>query len=216
MSPKLPILAVTVASALTASPRIAAEESEWLEPEEGVFAGYDGPNPFELALRQVLLEGDHYRACQLVSMPSFASERAVFIRDEGPGPVTVVSRVLKQQPSPAPTPGEKTTDAAKGPVKSITFADFYKRLALDTIRATVETKTASLDRQSADEVMKACREVLLRTCYSPEPRRGNDGVIYHAGHWVSGTFLAGQTWSPKAGTISCGVRRPGGCLEDLR
>ena len=39
-----------------------------LEPETGVFGGSGAPDPYELVLRQTLLEDDKYRLCQLVSM----------------------------------------------------------------------------------------------------------------------------------------------------
>ena len=38
---------------------------------------------------------------------------------------------------------------------------------------------------------------ILRLC-----PRGLDGESYHAGHWIQGEFLSGQTWSPEPGTIA--------------
>jgi hypothetical protein len=147
--------------------RAAATEG-WLEPEEGVFAGYAAPWPTELKVRRVLLGDDHYRGCQLVTLPSFGNDKVVFIRDGRPD-LEVVSRTIVTQ---------------------------------SRNRSRVDTKTAPLDHDSALEVLETCEAVLVRTRYPPEPTAGLDGIVYHAGHWAPGTFLAGQAWSPKPGTIA--------------
>src|SRR4051794_9263211 len=71
--------------------------SEGLEPEDGVFAGYGPPTPYELLVRQALLGDDRYRLCQMVYLPSFRQESAVYITHEEGKEFVVVSRTLKKQ-----------------------------------------------------------------------------------------------------------------------
>jgi len=189
------VMAVCAAAMATRVPTAHAE-SGWLEPEEGTFAGYTGPDSYELLLRHAMLEDDHYRGCQLLRLPAFGQESVVYIVDRA-GSLTVVNRTMKEelwgriQRDIQGTAKERSSDRAA-----------VQAGAFDAVRSAVDTKTAPIDRASANTILDACREVLLGTRYAAEPTRGNDGVSYHAGHWMSGTFLAGQTWSPKAGTIA--------------
>ena len=163
----------------------------------GIFASWGGPDPYLLVLRPALLQGEHYRQCQLVSLPSFAPANVVFIRDER-GQATVVSRTVKE-----PLWSTMIGDVPKRRKdKSADNGVTAQGITIDQIESVVDTRTASIDRATADLVMNVCREVLLRTRYADAPTRGNDGVDYHAGHWIEGTFLAGETWSPKPGTIA--------------
>lgn len=171
--------------------------SDWLEPEEGLLAGYAGPTPDGLLVRRALFEGDAYRQCQLVSRPAFGAETAVFIRDEADGAI-VVSRTIKQKAWTKIAEDAERIAKRKG----IPLSAAFETLTLERIRTAVDERTAPLDRKSADAVMDTCREVLLHTRYTADPTRGFDGVSYHAGHWAVGTFLAAKTWSPKPGTVA--------------
>jgi hypothetical protein len=66
----------------------------------------------------------------------------------------------------------------------------------------VDTRTAILDTDAATNVGEACRDVLLQVSYQNYGPDGLDGTTYHAGHWISGTFFSGQTWSPEEGTVA--------------
>lgn len=197
MSIRPEVVVVLVAVGMAARAPGAGAVSNWLEPEEGVFAGYTGPEPYEMLLRQALIGDDHYRHCQLMRLPSFGRESVVYILDEGDSP-TVVSRTMKE-----PLWGRIQRDVRRADGEPSSRARAAAQAtAFETARSAVETKRAPIDRASADAVMDACREVLLGTRYAADPTRGNDGVTYHAGHFSSGTFLSGQAWSPKAGTIA--------------
>lgn len=178
----------------------ASAASDWLEPEEGTFvrAGSGSLSPSERLLRRALFQDDAYRMCLLVEMPSLVgSPTAVYIRDMG-GHAVAVSRRAREQPLTDML--HKVEETAK--VRSMSLDAAVETISLEQMRSAVDTKTADLDRATAHAVMDACREVLLQARYVREPTRGNDGTIYHAGHWISGTFLAGRTWSPKTGTVA--------------
>jgi hypothetical protein len=178
----------------------ASAASNWLEPEEGTFAGAGSGSlsPSDLLLRLALFQDDAYRMCLLVEMPSLVgSPTAVYIR-ETEGHAVVISRRAKEEPLADML--HKVEERAKK--KSISIDAGLETIPVEQIRSAVDTKTADLDRDTAHAVMDACREVLLQARYVREPTRGNDGTMYHAGHWIPGTFLAGQTWSPKPGTVA--------------
>jgi len=176
---------------------VAVADSNGLEPEEGIFASNAGPGPYRLALRRALLEDDRYRRCQLMTLPSFEPESVVYIQKKD-GETTVISRTLKRQ-----LWGQMMAEM-RNPAKdnSINLGAASRAKALDRIQVAVEVKTARIDEQSADLIMKVCERVLLGTRYPGNPTHGLDGVRYHAGHWIPGAFLAGQTWSPRPGTVA--------------
>lgn len=66
------------------------------EPEAGSFA-LSEPDPYQIRLHEVLFAEDHYRVCQLVTVPSFEPESAVYIVAHGLAPPLVVSRTLNEQ-----------------------------------------------------------------------------------------------------------------------
>src|SRR5688572_17723012 len=70
-----------------------------LEPEKGTYAGYGAPEPYELALRQALLGNDAYRLCQVLAVPSFSEEWAVYmLRGDEPGSgYSVIARTMTRQ-----------------------------------------------------------------------------------------------------------------------
>jgi hypothetical protein len=173
--------------------------SEGLEPEEGVFAGYAPPTPYELLVRQALLGDDRYRLCQMVYLPSFRQESAVYIAHEKGKAFVVVSRTLKKQLW-SQMLGEM--EKASPTKNSISLDSIYQSAALHKIRAAVDTRTATLDAEVATSVAETCRDVLLRVSYPKESTAGLDGTTYHAGHWIPGAFLSGKTWSPTKGTAA--------------
>jgi hypothetical protein len=172
---------------------VASAESNWLEPEDSVFG--EGFRQDDLRLRAALLGEDHYRQCQLVSVPSFEPVNVVFIRDDDAEP-TVVSRTLR------PEVWAKLTSPQKEHAKRVGSRDERANIPPERIQAAVETRTARLDRATADLIIGVCEEVLLRTQYAEEETRGNDGVTYHAAHRGHGRFLSGKVWSPRRGTVA--------------
>jgi hypothetical protein len=172
--------------------------AEYLEPEVGVFAGYVGPEPYELVLRRALLAGDYYRLCQLVTIPSFSQESAVYVVRGQDGSVNVVSRTLRVQLWTSMLKEMQKT--AKN--KAVSLDAVAQSLALEELRTAIDTHRVSLDTTTAEMVLGLCRDVLLLTQYPETPTAGADGTTYHAGHWIQGAFLGAHTWSPKTGTLA--------------
>ncbi len=147
------------------------------------------------------LGDDNYRLCQMVYLPSFRQESAVYIVDENGKAFVVVSRTMKKE---LWTQMLGQMEKASPTKNSISLDSIYQSAALRKIRAAVDTRTASLDAEVATIVTEACRSVLLRVSYPKESTAGLDGTTYHAGHWIPGAFLSGKTWSPKKGTVAAG------------
>jgi hypothetical protein len=179
-------------------PPTRATAAEFLEPEEGVFAGYVGPEPYQLVLRRALLAGDNYRLCQLVTVPSFSQESAVYMVRGQDGRVNVVSRVLRDQLWTSML-GEMQKTAKNN---AISLDAVAQSIALEKLRTAVDTHRVSLDTKTAEMALGLCRDVLLRTRYPDSPTAGLDGTTYYAGHWIQGAFLGAHTWSPEKGTLA--------------
>jgi hypothetical protein len=173
--------------------------ADGLEPEEGVFAGHSPPSPYDLVLRQALIGDDRYRLCQMVYLPSFHEESAVYITHERGKPFVVVSRTIKKQ---LWTRMLDEMEKASPTKNSFSMDSMYQSAALKRIRAAVDTRTTNLDDDVATIVVDACRDVLLQVRYPKNSTMGLDGTAYHAGHWIPGAFLSGKTWSPKEGTVA--------------
>jgi len=182
--------------------RRSAAGDDDLEPETGIFADYGPPRPYDLFLRRAFFDEDHYRLCQLLIVPSFESESAVYLTEEDGGPRRVVSRTMKTQVWASMTQAMRGACAGN----SFTLDAASQGAALAQLRAAVETRATEIDAASADLVENACRSVLLRVRYPAQDLTRvvahADGTTYHAGHWIPGNFLACTTWSPVAGTLS--------------
>ncbi len=71
--------------------------SEFLEPEQGVWASFPSTDPYYVRASDLLL-GEHlFRKCQMVFLPSFQNEAAVYIVREEGAPAVVVSKELRPQ-----------------------------------------------------------------------------------------------------------------------
>jgi hypothetical protein len=197
MNPRLVLVILMVIAASAEAGRVCAED---LEPEEGVFAGDSALGPYELVLRRSLLDGDRYRLCQLVVVPSFSAEMAVYmVSGEEPGEAfTVIARTMKKQ-----LWNRMMKELEKGRQgESISLDDAAQSTALQKLRTAVDTRTATLDLSTGERIAQVCENVLRRVRYPQEDVSGLDGTTYHAGHWVPGAFLAGKTWSPEKGTLA--------------
>jgi hypothetical protein len=176
----------------------AGARADGLEPENGLFVGR-GADPYYVAVGRALLGDNPIRLCQLLVLPSFDVERAVYIVNRGKeGTPTVVSRTLKRQ-----LWGLMMSEArAGGSGGRFQINQDSMSRAFEKIRPEVIAHEAPLDEPTAQTLTGLCRDVLLQVRYSGHPSGGLDGVSYHAGHWIRGTFLSGQTWSPEKGTIT--------------
>lgn len=184
-----------LALALLVPPNAHADD---LEPEEGVFAGYGAPEPYQLLLRRTLFDNDNYRLCQLTIVPSFQSESTVYIVRPKTGSPFVVSRRLNGALWGAMLDEMKRQAATN----SISLDALAQIAALEKLRLVTETHKADLDPAAVDALSGACTAALLRVRYPKTPTHGLDGITYHASHWIPGAFLSGRTWSPKKRTLA--------------
>jgi hypothetical protein len=134
----------------------------------------------------------------LAILPSFTAESAVYIVQDKAGNSTVISRSFKHSLWADMT---REIQREAGSASSYSLGPDAQARALKHVRIVLDTRTAPRDKQAADTITDACRNVLLRVRYT-SPGAGADGTSYHAGHWIRGAFLAGQTWSPDKGTIA--------------
>lgn len=170
------------------------------EPEEGVFST-SPPDPYGSRLRDVLFAGDTFRLCQLVSVPSFDRESAVYIAKDEHGVAWVVSRTLDEQLYGLMMTQIEIQSRGAKPGKPALSGPEGRAAALAKINASTDVERAELDRSTVDLLARACETVLRRTRYQG-PSGGADGVAYHAGQWIPGTSLAGRAHSPRPGTIT--------------
>jgi hypothetical protein len=169
------------------------------EPEESTFS-LARPDPYSLRLRDALFANDAYRLCQLVTVPSFDRESAVYISvDEGVA--SVISRTLNEQLWGLMMIQIQIQSGGPKPGKPVDTGPEAQAAALAKIHASADVDRAGLDWATVELLARACEGVLRRTRYQG-PSGGVDGVEYHAGHATRGLSLAGRTHSPKPGTIA--------------
>jgi hypothetical protein len=170
------------------------------EPEEGAF-GLAAPDPYEIRLRELLFAEDSYRTCQLVIMPSFEPESAVYITAPEQGAPVVVSRKLNVQLFGLMMTQIRILAGGAGVGKPIRTDLAAQTAALARIPVSTDTNRAEIDPVTVGVLHRACESVLKRT-HHHGATSGVDGVGYHAGHWKPGVFLSGRAHSPAQGTIS--------------
>jgi hypothetical protein len=172
----------------------AAEQD--LEPADGPFSPIVAIEPYDLALRDALLPPRGYRKCQLVSVPAFEPEWAVYLtREEGSTP-HLVSRRMSDQLRAAMA---KVINES-GWNRSYSTARDAQSAALKHLRVKVDTSRAAITAETADQLEGVWSLMLERVRYPSTPWEGEDGVRYHVSHWFPGRVLSGQTWSPPEGS----------------
>jgi len=169
-------------------------------PQRGGF-GPGAADPYDRRLREVLFAEDERRICELVAIPSFDVESAVYVIEPEQGLPLVVSRRLDQQLWGLMM-FQLEQQAGGGAVgKAISFEPVSQSKALAKIHASATAARAEIDRASVEVLAHACGTVLRRTHHRAD-LGGHDGVTYHAAHWERGTTVAGRAHSPASGTIS--------------
>lgn len=175
----------------------AHEVPQDLEPADSLFSWLDEPDPYQLALRAALLPPHKYLKCQLVVVPSFQPEWAIYLtRDEGSAP-QLVSRRMSEHLWPAMT----NTISENGKKRSYSIGREAQSAALKRLKIEVDTSHAVVAVETADIVEAVWSRMLERVRYPSTPWEGTDGVRYHVSHWSQGRgFRSGQTWSPPQGS----------------
>lgn len=178
----------------------ARAQADEFVPEQGVFGESSDFGPYELALQRVLLADDYERRCQLVTLPSFQAESAVYFLRPETGGAIVISRTLKSG-----LWSDLMRQMAETGGGSFSLDAASQQAALDQLRSAAETRRAPLDVATADLLETVCAKVLAGVHH---PKNSGaltirlDGTTYHAGHWIPGAFLTATAWSPPPGSIA--------------
>lgn len=186
------------AAPVTSSAANTEQEIGDFQPEQETGIGHAVYDPYKDRLHDVLFGGDSRRICQLLTVPSFEEESAVYIKSPERGSPVVVSRRLHVQLSGLMMV-EIEKRAERGPGAGVGPSELAAVVA--KLPASTETHLAEIERTTVDVLSRACEAVLQRT-HAHGPPSGFDGVRHHAGHWKEGKLLSGQVWSPQPGTLS--------------
>jgi hypothetical protein len=173
---------------------IAAARGELdLEPPDSLFSSLSFPEiePYRLAIRDALLPVREYRKCQLVAVPSFQPEWAVYLlREEGSAPQLVSRRMSEQVWRTMRNKLQRDWSSGRT----------AQTAALEDLKIEVETSRAVITVATADLLEEVWGRMLARVRYPRTPWEGEDGIRYHASHWSQGSVRSGQTWSPPQGS----------------
>jgi hypothetical protein len=171
-----------------------------LEPDEGAFSRstvYDG------ALRRALLRGTE-REIQMVVVPSFAPEQAVYVDRTGSGPRVVAVRLRSnlhrqamRRVTPALDAAPERADGDDVAVREWTVED--ERLvqrAFDEVTPEVDVDIAPISPATVER-LKALWIAALTRARRPEPCDEeiavSDGVVFHLAGWSRSVgYLSGQ------------------------
>jgi hypothetical protein len=205
--PYLLLFAVVLLLVLPVSATAGGEE---LEPGDDLFSWVDPPEPYKLAVRAALLGKPAYRKCQVVAIPSFEKEWAVYMtREEGSEPLLVSTRMRTHLWTDMM---EIISD--KGRKSSYSIGSEAQAAALKRLSIEVDTASARLRPATADLLEEVWWRMLSRVRYPAEPRFVIDGVTYHISHWARAKgFRSGQTCSPRDGSPAAALVR---LAEEMR
>ena len=167
-----------------------------LQPEEGMF-GFTMFNPYYEAVSGRLLSSTQYRKCQVIFLPSFSQESAVYIEyknDNSNMPPTVVTLVLEKQLWAEMHKLIETNESY-----SISAKD--QRKVLPQLHIAVNRFEAPIEKKVAITLEKTWVR-MLALAHSPENAGdGLDGETYHFANFTIGYgYRTGKVWSPNEGT----------------
>jgi hypothetical protein len=172
-----------------------------LQPEDGSFL-LVGTDVYKGALAEALLGEHGNKQCQMLAIPSFEAEWAVYVvRDEkGSNPILFAKEMEKHlyaelmQAVLDLDPKGETYDSTRVPE------------VLSRLPKRVKTWRLEIDLATADLLARVWSEMLQRVRY-PSPAEccgsGCDGVNYHAADQTSALGpRAGTVWSPDLHTVT--------------
>jgi hypothetical protein len=187
---------------LVASSAISATSTSHLVPEEGYF-GLESSDPYYEAVSERLLSPNRGWKCQAVFLPSFAEERAVYIKYEnsnsGTPPVVVAVKMERS------LWGEmiQVLKADSNDKRFYNISPEYQRKALLKIPTKVDRFESPIDRDTA-KALELTWEAILMRVHHPNTTghwRNRDGATYHFTNFTwQGDYLTGKVWSPPEGT----------------
>jgi hypothetical protein len=187
----LPILFSLLAPSLTAA------RQDDLEPSEGIFSRSGSSYPYYEAVGQSLVREHLYRKCQMVVLPSFEREWAVYIvREEGSPATVIFKRVRKQLWLEM-----GRASAEQGGGTRAKTEEERQRAVLAQLKPDVDRWATPISNQVADALEEVWWRMLSRIRYPQNRRDGTDGASYSLAHWRNGVaFMSGETWSPADGS----------------
>ncbi len=196
---------------------IAGDRYNDLEPEEGIYSLIE-PDPYDLVLRDLLLNEHTWRLCQVLVVPSFSPEWAVYLTRDNPtkGEAQVIYKVMKSH-----LWQEMYEVIEKNGTNDLNTA--YAK-ALAQLKKPVNKAAAPISESTTALLEKIWIEMLMRVHYEPLEEFigedgetyievGLDGVTYHVSHPIIGMVRSGTTWSPEAGSNTGALVE---IAEDLR
>lgn len=169
--------------------------SEHLTPSSGALTAYEPADAYRERLHELLLGGQNYRHIQLVTMPSFEPEMAVFIlhADDAHDTPKVVFRKMRKNLHSLMS---EQVMAMKGPPWSFRTEDGWP--VLKRMRPEMDICEAQLDLLTFVALDALWQRALRSTAYG-DGERGVDGTTYVFADFEAGAgYMAGETWSPSA------------------
>jgi hypothetical protein len=166
-----------------------------LQPNEGVFSVEPAFYPYFLALREALLSEHRIRKCQVLTIPSFDKEWAVYLVQDNFGSTQVILKIMKVHLA---ADMMRTIFASSSPTS---LDGPTQTKALSKITKDTERIAVSLPPSTARLLELAWVAMLNRIKYPDNTIIGKDGTNYYIAHWQEGYgYRSGTTWSPRQGT----------------
>ncbi len=184
----LPPVGLGISRSMAGSPTTVFED---LEPADDSFS-FTFPESYHRALVLALLGDDPYRICQLVAIPAFRPEWAVYaVKPRSTGAVRLIATRFR---TPLWSDGQRLSKDG-----SIDFE--FDHFTKQDLRSKVDVWETSLAPDTVDALRNVWTQMLARVRYSQSGVIGLDGVQYHVSNWAEGIgFRSGRTWSPDPGT----------------
>lgn len=190
-------IALLVFCALGSASLACGERWGDLEPSDDYFSWVGPPDPYHAAVREALVGEHSYRKCQMVVLPSFRREWAVYIVREEGSPAQVLFKRFRK-----PLWGEMMSVLSdSGRKTSFSIESEAQQAALAHLEMDLDRWATTVDERTADLLEDVWWRMLGRTRYTDNAEIGHDGTSYHVAHWrKGGGFRSGQTWSPNEGS----------------
>lgn len=191
-----------------ANARVVIDE---LAPATDLYSRAEAPDPYQIALRNLLVGEYRQRKCQIVAIPSFEKEWAVYIiRNNGES--SIILRVLKKH-----LWAEMMREISdNGTKKSYSLSAKSQSAALSKLSKQVEKYSTPISEETADVMETAWEMLLARVKYNDNAGLGYDGTTYHVSHWKRGEgYRSGITWSPEKGTLPADLISIGESMKEI-
>jgi hypothetical protein len=182
----------------------AAAISDELVPSTDLFS--DEPDPYYITLRELLLGEHRLRNCQIVAIPAFEKEWALYLIKENKEFRLIVKIMKKylyvEMMDKVFDEGDKESDISLAEAEAAVLSKLPKE---------VERYSIPISEGTADALEKAWEMSLARVRYKDNIGEGMDGIMYYISHGSR----SGTTWSPWEGTLPADLVAIGYSLKEL-